>query len=40
MGDEYKLVRPSSAVEIDVAMATIFACYLQLTEQASPTQVF
>ncbi len=39
-GDEYKLVRPSGAVEIDVAMATIFACYLQLTEQASPTQVF
>ena len=40
MGDEYKLVRPSSAVEIDVAMATIFACYLQLTEQAHATQVF
>jgi len=39
-GDEYKLVRPSAAVEIDAAMATIFACYLQLTEQASPTQVF
>ena len=40
MGDEYKLVRPSSAVEIDVAMSTVFACYLQLIEQASPTQVF
>ena len=40
MGDEYKLIRPSAAVEIDVAMATIFAVYLQLTEQAHATQVF
>jgi hypothetical protein len=39
-GDEYKLIRPSGAVEIDAAMATIFACYLALTDQASPTQVF
>ena len=39
-GDEYKLIRPSAAVEIDVAMATIFAVYLQLIEQAHATQVF
>jgi phage terminase large subunit-like protein len=39
-GDEYKLIRPSGAVEIDVAMSTIFACYLVLTEMEAPLQVF
>ena len=38
-GDDYKLVRPSAAVEID-GMSCVFACYLQLTEQATPNQVF
>jgi len=39
-GDEYKLVRSSGSTEIDVAMSTIFACYMQLIDQAAPTQVF
>jgi phage terminase large subunit-like protein len=39
-GDEYKLVRPSGAVEIDVAMSCVFAVYLALIEQSSPVQVF
>lgn len=40
VGEEYKLIRPSAAVEIDAAMATIFACYLAITDTNSPTQVF
>ena len=40
VGDEFKLVRPSAAVEIDAAMSVVFATYLCLTEQQVPTQVF
>lgn len=40
VGEDYKLVRPSSAVEIDVAMATIFAVYLQLIDTNEGVQVF
>ena len=40
VGDEFKLVRPSAAVEIDAAMSVVFATYLSLTEQQVSTQVF
>ena len=40
VNEDYKLVRPSSAVEIDVAMAVVFAAYLQLIDNNAPTQVF
>jgi phage terminase large subunit-like protein len=39
-GDEYRLVRSAGGSEIDVAMATVYACYMQLTDQSSPKQIF
>ena len=39
-GQDYRLTRPNTSVEIDTAMATIFACYLSLIEKQKPPQVF
>jgi len=39
-GQDYRLTRPNTSVEIDGAMATIFACYLSLIEKHKPPQVF
>ena len=40
VNDDYKLVRPSSSVEIDAAMATVYAVYLSLIDNKESNQVF
>ena len=38
--DDYRLVRPNTSVDIDAAMAIVFASYLSLVEMEKPPQVF
>ena len=38
--DDYRLTRPNTSIEIDAAMAVVFASYLSLIEMDKPPQVF